>query len=53
MSAPELLPVTFLRESRGNYDQLLAQHGVKAKPHNGKVSLVYDQLAARDDDTLA
>lgn len=39
--------------SGGSPEQLLASHGVKAKTHNGKVSLVYDQLAARNDDPLA
>jgi hypothetical protein len=37
----------------GSYEELYAKHAVKAKPHNGKVSLIYDQLAARDDDPLA
>lgn len=46
-----LLVQDYLR--RFSYEQLLAEHGVKAKPHNGKVSLVYDQLAAKDDDPIA
>lgn len=51
MSA-ELLVQAYIR-SGGTFDGLLTEHGVKAKPHNGKVTFVYDQLAARDDDALA
>lgn len=37
----------------GTYEQLFAEHGVRARPHNGKVSLTYDQLVVRNDDPLA
>src|SRR6478609_5767270 len=47
-----LLVQQFLREG-GSPEQLLASHGVRAKAYNGKVSFVYDQLAARNDDPLA
>lgn len=33
--------------------ELLERHGVHVKPHAGKVSLIYDQIAARDDDPVA
>ncbi len=47
-----LLVQGYLR-SGGTYESLLADHAVKAKPHNGKVSFVYDQLAAKNSDPLA
>lgn len=47
-----LLVVDYLR-SGGTYESLLAEHAVHAKPHNGKVSFIYDQIAARDDDPVA
>jgi len=48
----ELLVQAYLR-SGGTADSLLIEHGVKLKPHNGKVSLVYDQLAAKETNQLA
>lgn len=48
----DLLPVEYLK-SGGTYAGLLEEHGVNAKPHNGKVSLVYHQWMAREDDPLA
>jgi hypothetical protein len=51
-TAPSLLVQSFLRAG-GTFEALLADHGVKAKPHNGKVSFVYDQLAAKNSDPLA
>lgn len=50
--AAELLVQAYLRAG-GTFVDLLTEHGVKAKPYNGKVTFVYDQLAARDDDPLA
>lgn len=37
----------------GTFDELRAQHGVIAKPHNGKVSFVYDQIGADRGNPLA
>lgn len=48
----ELLVVEYLRGG-GTYESLLAEHAVHAKPHNGKVSFVYDQIAARDENPIA
>lgn len=47
-----LLVVDYLRAG-GTYETLLVEHGVHAKPHNGKVSFIYDQISARDDDPIA
>lgn len=48
----ELLAQTYLRNG-GTYTGLLTEYGVKATPHNGKVSLAYYQLAARNNCPLA
>ena len=48
----ELLVQTYLRNG-GTFDGLLREYGVKATPYNGKVSLAYDQLAARNNCPLA
>jgi hypothetical protein len=50
--AARLLVQTYLADG-GTYESLFADHAVKAKPHNGKVSFVYDQLAASNSDPLA
>jgi len=47
-----ILVADYLRAG-GTYASLIADHAVHAKPYNGKVSFVYDQLAARDEDALA
>lgn len=48
----ELLVQRYLR-SGGSAESLLADHGVRLKPHNGKASLIYDQLAGNETDPLA
>lgn len=48
----ELLVQTYLRSGH-TFSELLAEHGVKATPYNGKISLAYDQLSARNNDPLA
>lgn len=48
----EPLAQNYLRNG-GTYSGLLVEHGVKATPYNGKISLAYDQLAARNTDPLA
>lgn len=53
MNAPDRLLVRDFLLEGGSPEQLLASHGVKARAYNGKVSFVYDQLAARNDDPLA
>lgn len=47
-----ILVQDYLRRGFG-YDSLLAEHHVKAKPYNGKVSFLYEQFAARREDALA
>lgn len=48
-----ILVADYLRVPGSTYETLLRDHAVHAKPHNGKVSFVYDQIAARDDDPIA
>lgn len=48
----ELLVQRFLRDG-GTAEELLAKHGVRLKPFNGKASLIYDQLGAPENDPLA
>jgi hypothetical protein len=47
-----LLVQDYLR-SGGTFESLFEEHAVRAKPHNGKVSFVYDQLAASNSNALA
>ncbi len=42
----------YLRSGK-SYEDLHAEHGVHAKPYNGKVSFTYDMLEAKDDNPLA
>jgi len=52
MTQPTLLVIDYLRAG-GTYESLLTEHGVRAKPHNGKISFIYDMLSSHDDDRLA
>lgn len=48
----KLLVQEYLK-SGGSYESLEKDHGVYAKPYNGKVSFAYDQIVAKTDDELA
>lgn len=37
----------------GTLESLLDEHAVHSRPHNGKVSFLYDQIAAKTDNPLA
>ena len=53
MTPPTLLVQEYLRAG-GTRESLLTDHGVHMKqPRNGKVSFIYDQLEAKDDDPIA
>ena len=52
MTRPVILVADYLRRG-GTFETLLVDHGVRAKPYAGKVSFIYDQLAAKDEDALA
>ncbi len=47
-----LLPQALLRDGM-TFDELSARHAVHAKPYNGKVSFVYDQIEAKASDPVA
>lgn len=50
--ADRVLVRDYLEAGHG-FDDLLSEHGVVARPHNGKVSFTYHQLQAHDGDPLA
>lgn len=48
-----MLKIQELMHQGWSYERLYNEHGVIAKPYNGKISFAYDVLTAKDEDSVA